>query len=139
MPKESRILILEPVPVDAEVIELQIRKAGVPFTSRRVANKEAFDLIIGDFAPDLIIAERATPRCNVLDMVRAGMRDHPEIRWIILSNAGTEDMAVECIKAGAAGLYREKGDHAPCARDCGDPGSGRGVGRRSGRGAGAGA
>ena len=37
----------------AEVIELQIRKAGVPFTSRRVANKEMFDLVAAEFVPDL--------------------------------------------------------------------------------------
>ena len=109
MPKETRILILEPVPVDAEVIELQIRKAGVPFTSRRVANKEMFDLVAAEFVPDLIVAEQATPRCDVLEMVRAGRRERPEVRWIILSAAGTEDMAVESMKAGASDYIPKKG------------------------------
>jgi PAS domain S-box-containing protein len=109
MPKESRILILEPVPVDAEVIELQLRKAGVPFTSKRVGTKEMFDRALTEFKPTLIVAEHATPRCNVLGMVRVSREEHPELRWIILSNAGTEELAVESMKAGASDYVAKKG------------------------------
>lgn len=109
MPKESRILILEPVPIDAEVIDLQIRKAGVPFSARRVGTKEMFDRAFSEFKPNLVIAEHATPRCNVLGMVRLSREEHPEIRWIIISDAGKEDLAVECMKAGASDYVPKKG------------------------------
>ena len=37
--RELRILILEDVPADAELMEHELRKAGIVFTSRRVVRR----------------------------------------------------------------------------------------------------
>lgn len=42
MGKEFRILILEDVVADAELIEHELRKAAIEFVSKRVDTREAF-------------------------------------------------------------------------------------------------
>ena len=37
-----RILILEDVPMDAELVEYELERARIPFLSRRVDSREAF-------------------------------------------------------------------------------------------------
>jgi len=39
MDDSKRILVIEPVPTDAELIELQIRKSGVPLTVKRMPQR----------------------------------------------------------------------------------------------------
>ena len=53
--KEHRILILEDVPVDAELMERQLKKGGLNFVSKRVDNREDFIAALSGFSPDLIL------------------------------------------------------------------------------------
>jgi PAS domain S-box-containing protein len=108
MSEDKRILIFEPVPTDAELIEMQIRKAGIHHTSRRISTKDLFQRTVAEFQPDLIIAEYAIPRCDVLDLLRRSREEEPALRWVILSSAGNEELAVECIKAGASDYLPKK-------------------------------
>ena len=43
MPEDAlRILILEDVPMDAELVEYELERARIPFTARRVDSREEF-------------------------------------------------------------------------------------------------
>ena len=54
MNEKLRILILEDVPTDAELIERELHKAEFYFISKHVKTKEDFVRELKDFAPDLI-------------------------------------------------------------------------------------
>lgn len=108
MSEEKRILILEPDSTDAEIINMQIRKLGIPLNTRRAGTREMFDRIMAEFAPDIVIADTSTPRCDVLALVRQHRLENPGVRWLIVSGAGSEDVAVESLKAGAGDYVSKK-------------------------------
>ena len=108
MAEEKRVLILEPDSTDAEVIVMQLRKAGLALTSRRVGTKDMLDRIVAEFRPDIVIADTAVPRCDVLALVRQQRIDNPDVQWIIVSAAGSEELAVESLKAGARDYVSKK-------------------------------
>jgi PAS domain S-box-containing protein len=106
--KEYRILILESVPSDADAIEVQLHKASLACTIRRVATKELFLRAMSDFHPDLIIANAILPRFDVLAALSQSTVDSPDIPWVIVSNAANEDLAVSCMRAGASDYVNKK-------------------------------
>ena len=108
MSEEKRILILEPDPTDAEIISMQIRKPGIPLNTRRVGTRDMFDGIMAEFRPDIVIADTSTPRCDVIALVRQHRAENPGVQWLIVSGSGSEDVAVESLKAGAADYVPKK-------------------------------
>ena len=108
MSEEKRILILEPDPTDAELIIMQIRKPGIPLNTRRVGTKDMFARTLVEFRPDIVIADTAMPRCDVLALVRQHRLENPDVQWLIVSGAGSEEMAVESMKAGAGDYIAKK-------------------------------
>ncbi len=108
MTDEKRILILEPDPTDAEVIIMQLRKAGVPLNSRRVGTKDMFDRIMAEYRPDIVVADSVVPRTDVIALVRQQRADNPDVRWIIVSGGGSEETAVDALKAGAGDYIPKK-------------------------------
>lgn len=108
MGKDLKILILENLQTDAELIEMQLRKANLTFTSKRVASKEVFLRSIQEFAPSLVIASNAIPKFDALTALGTARELTPGIPWVIISNAPTEDVAVECMKAGAADYVNKR-------------------------------
>lgn len=99
--KEYRILMLEDVPADAELVERQLRKGGLKFVSRRVMAKDEFVKELREFAPDIVLSDYRLPQFDglaALDIVR---KDYPEIPFIIISGAIGEELAVETLRRGA--------------------------------------
>ena len=73
MEKELRILILEDVPADAELMERELRKGGIIFSSKKVDTKKAFLKELKEFAPDLILGDYSLPSFDgltALEIVR---------------------------------------------------------------------
>ena len=59
MANTIKILILEDLPADEELVKREIRKAGIEFTSRCVETREAFRESLNQFKPDIILADYA--------------------------------------------------------------------------------
>ncbi|HUI10166.1 MAG TPA: PAS domain S-box protein [Bacteroidota bacterium] len=108
MPEEKRVLILEPDPTDAEVIVMQLRKTGLPLNSRRVGTRDMFERVLEEYRPDLVIANGAVPRLDISALIRRHRQEHPRIQWLVVSSAGSEEVAVEALKAGAADYVARK-------------------------------
>ena len=101
MEKVLRVLMLEDTPTDAELIEHELRKANIAFTSKRVATREAFIHALKDFRPDIILSDYKLPDFDgraALEIVR---RDHPEVPVIMVTGAFSDIDAVELLTAGA--------------------------------------
>jgi PAS domain S-box-containing protein len=106
--KTFRILILEHNPNDAEMIEAQLRKVGLTTSTKRVGTREHFLKAIEEFDPDIIVADYAVPRFDILAALKQASVDLAGIPWVIVSSAGSEDAAVSCLKAGAADYLSKK-------------------------------
>jgi len=96
-----RILIVEDMPADAELIEHELRRGGIAFDAKRVENKRAFMKELRENTPDLIISDFNLPQFNALDALHALKAHGAEIPFVLVTGAQSEEVAVECIKEGA--------------------------------------
>jgi PAS domain S-box-containing protein len=101
MVSELRILILEDKPTDAELMERELRKAGIAFVSQRVDTKDAFIQALEEFRPDVVLADYKRPNSGGLTALKIVRRMHPEVPVIIVTGMLGEEPAIELLKAGA--------------------------------------
>jgi PAS domain S-box-containing protein/putative nucleotidyltransferase with HDIG domain len=100
--KKLRILIVEDVPSDAELLEFQLRKGGMEFISECVETKEAFLKMLREFKPDLVLSDYSLPHFDGMTALRLTQELAPKIPFILVTGSMNEKTAVECMKAGAA-------------------------------------
>ena len=98
---ELRILLLEDNPVDAELNERVLRKAGIVFTSLRVETRDAFIKSLEEFRPGIILSDYKLPGFDGLSALQIVRREHPEIPVIMVTGALPDVEAVELIHTGA--------------------------------------
>jgi PAS domain S-box-containing protein len=97
-----RILLLEDVPMDAELVEYELERAGIAFTARCVAGREAFARELEAFAPDLILSDYSLPGFDGMAALRLAQELAPAAPFIVVTGSINEETAVGCMRAGAA-------------------------------------
>src|SRR6266851_2270004 len=75
MTTPARILIVEDVATDAQLIEREIRRAGIVCVTRRVDAEPALREALRTFAPDLVLSDHSLPQLTAADSLRLA---HPE-------------------------------------------------------------
>jgi len=102
MPEDAlRILILEDVPMDAELVEYELERARIPFASRRVDSRDEFLRELEEFGPDLILSDYTLPRFDGMTALSLARERAPSIPFLIVTGSVNEETAVGCMKAGA--------------------------------------
>src|SRR4026207_1125566 len=103
MPQDAtlRILILEDVPMDAELVEYELERARMPFESLRVDSREGFLQALEEFCPDLILSDYTLPRFDGMAALSLARERAPSIPFLIVTRSVNEETAVGCMKAGA--------------------------------------
>jgi PAS domain S-box-containing protein len=96
-----RILILEDVPMDAELVEYELERARIPFLSCRVDSRDSFLRGLEDFHPDLILSDYTLPRFDGMTALSLARERVPSIPFLIVTGSVNEETAVGCMKAGA--------------------------------------
>jgi len=102
MTKKTRILILEDQPTDAELEIRELRQAKLDFEVKCVETKESFVEALKDFDPDVIISDYGLPQFNGLEALRLLKELNLNIPFILCTGSLTEEIAVKCMKEGAA-------------------------------------
>ena len=97
-----RLLILDDAPSDADLVEAELRAAGLEFVSRRAENEPEFVAALDEFRPDLVLSDYSLPSFNGPEALRLVQQRVPPVPVIILTGSINEETAVECMKAGAA-------------------------------------
>jgi signal transduction histidine kinase len=97
-----KILVLEDVPEEAEVIERELRKAGLVFVARRVQTESDFTKALEVFAPDLILSDAKLPKFDGRSALQIVRRKNPDIPVIMVTGALGDEAAVEYLLAGAS-------------------------------------
>ena len=96
-----KILILEDEPTDAELMQRELREAGVDFTATRVANRADFIAALEAFAPDIVLADYKLPDFNGAEAL-AHVRDvHPEIPDVMVTGTLGDEAAIALLNTGA--------------------------------------
>jgi DNA-binding NtrC family response regulator len=101
MSKELRILILEDLATDAKLIESELRKGGIAFSSRRVETREDFFKELRDFAPDLILSDYKLPSFDGSSALSIAKEQCPNVPFIFVSGTIGEELAIDTLKEGA--------------------------------------
>ncbi len=116
MPAPIRVLIVEDVPADAELVEQELRRAGLDVDLRRVEEEGPFRSALEDFRPDVILSDYTLPRFDGLAAVQVTLEHHPEIPVIIVTGSINEETAVRSLRAGAVDyLLKERLGRLPSA------------------------
>jgi len=101
MTKKLRILILEDVPTDAELMIEELAEAGMTFVSKRVSTKASFVSAIADFSPAIILSDYSLPSFDGLAALKIAREKCPDVPFIFVSGALGEEMAIDLLKKGA--------------------------------------
>lgn len=101
MDKQLKILIIEDVATDAELIEHELRRAGLPSVLRRVETEADFCREIQAFAPDLILSDFTLPSFDGLSALKLAREIGLQVPFIFVSGTIGEERAIEALKQGA--------------------------------------
>jgi PAS domain S-box-containing protein len=101
MERALRILILEDMPSDAELMVYELRQAGIAHTSRRVADREPFVAALKENCPDLILSDFHLPNFDGLEALALAQATCPDTPFIFVSGAMGEEVAIDALKRGA--------------------------------------
>ena len=95
------ILMLEDIPIDAELIERELQNANILYSSRRVASKSKFLKELELSSPDLVLADYSLPQFSGLEALKIVREKKKRIPFILVTGMKNEEIAVECLKEGA--------------------------------------
>lgn len=99
-----KVLILEDVGTDAELMRRTLEKEGF-FLNARIADDQAsFRGYLENFRPDLILADYQLPTFSGLDALIISQEMDREIPFIFVTGTVGEEIAAETILNGASGF-----------------------------------
>lgn len=101
MNQELKVLIVEDVATDAELVERELRKAGIAFVSRRVETEADLRRELHEFAPDIILSDYTLPGFGGALALAITRKERPEVPFVFVSGSIGEEKATEAVKSGA--------------------------------------
>lgn len=102
MDKPIKILHLEDVPTDAELVEYELQKGNIRFEKRVVDNKDDFVRMLHDFNPDIILSDHSLPSFDSVQAMAILKEKKLDIPFILITATVSEEFAVDSMKQGAS-------------------------------------
>ncbi|MEB0135028.1 EAL domain-containing protein [Actimicrobium sp. CCC2.4] len=96
-----RILLLEDVATEAELILRALRRAGLVVEAVRVETRADFVAQLAHGTPDVILSDFSLPNFDGLSALALATASHPAVPFIFISGTIGEDTAIEALKRGA--------------------------------------
>ncbi len=101
MEEKLKILILEDVQFDAELMEYEMRREGISFISKRVETEDEFTQHLGDMDPDIILVDHSLPNFDGVTALEIVQERSPDTPFIFVSGKIGDEFAVDVLKKGA--------------------------------------
>jgi len=98
----ARILIVEDVANDADLMTRELRRGGLVFTHERVQTEATLRAALRSFMPDIVLSDHSLPQFNASDALRVVREEAANTPVIIVTGSLDEETAADYIKAGAA-------------------------------------
>ena len=96
-----RFLLLEDNPMDVELILDELKQAGLKFDALVVETEQAYREALQEFSPDLILSDYDLPLYEGVQALAAAKEICPEVPFILVTGAMTENRAIEILTSGA--------------------------------------
>lgn len=101
MNKDLKILLLEDSKADAEMIQRLLDNEKMNCEFCLVMNKSAFVKALDSFSPDIILSDHALPQFNSSKALEIARQKYPQLPFILVTGAASEEFAANIIKLGA--------------------------------------
>jgi signal transduction histidine kinase len=101
MKKQLRILVLEDMEDDLELIEYILSDAHLDFTTKRVDNRDDFVAALKKGQLDVILSDHSLPQFNSQEALAIYRESGLKIPFILVTGAVSEEFAVNSLKQGA--------------------------------------
>lgn len=105
MDEALKILILEDSRGDVDLIERELKKGGIAFTSLLVNTKHEFENALKSFKPDVILSDHSFGRFNSIEALKLYKERQKGLQlsapFILITGTVSEEFAVQCMKLGA--------------------------------------
>jgi PAS domain S-box-containing protein len=101
MKQSLKLLLLEDIPTDAELVLHEIKKSGIHFTKHIVETEEDYIAGILEFKPDIILSDYSLPHFDGMQALLIRQDMDPTIPFILVTGSINRETAVELMKAGA--------------------------------------
>ena len=84
-----QVLVLEDTDADAELVEHELRKAGIQFVSTRAVDREEFLKAIARQPPDIILSDYSLPQFTGLEALRVVKAEGCKAPFILVTGSQT--------------------------------------------------
>jgi len=101
MSQQFRILLVEDVASDAELMLKELKRAGIGCDARRVETAVEYQRELEEFQPHVILTDFTMPNFDGMQALAIARRAHPDIPFIFVSGTLGEQYAVRALKNGA--------------------------------------
>ncbi|HEY0654530.1 MAG TPA: ATP-binding protein [Chryseosolibacter sp.] len=101
MKSTLKILILEDVEDDVELIKRTLRKSGLEFETRQVDTREGFLQALKEYEADVILSDHSLPQFDSIEALALTKEHASQVPFILVTGAVSEEFAVTCLKDGA--------------------------------------
>jgi PAS domain S-box-containing protein len=99
--QKIKILHLEDILSDAELVERELKKSGVLFEKNVVDNKQDFIKALKEFIPDVILSDHKLPSFDSIEALKIISDSYITVPFILVTATVSEEFAVEIMKKGA--------------------------------------
>ena len=101
MSQQLRILLVEDLAADADLMVRELKRAGLGCEVRRVETPGAYRRELEEFKPHVILSDFSMPQFDGMDALDIARRSYPNIPFIFVSGTLGEEYAVRALKNGA--------------------------------------
>src|SRR5579862_2232587 len=100
MTRNLKILHIEDVPSDAELVERTLKKSEITFEKLVVDTKPNYIKALREFDPDIILSDHSLPKFNSLEALNILKQSGKDIPFILITATVSEEFAVNVMKEG---------------------------------------
>ena len=102
MTRELKILHIEDVQSDAELIDRILKKSGIAFQKLLVDTRDEYLKALDEFEPDVILSDHSLPAFNSLEALNMMKKNGRNVPFILITATVSEEFAVNVMKEGAS-------------------------------------
>jgi len=96
-----KVLLVEDLAEDAELLLREMRLHGLDVTGRRVDTAVDYESALASFAPDLILSDYTLPGFDGTEALQIARLQRPDTPFIFVSGTIGEERAIQALKQGA--------------------------------------